>query len=149
MNSVDTETLTPKCYFTEDVYMDGTFFVYPKNLEMTDNILDLLDRWYIDTVTTEGEVMNLNAESDDNKSDDKSDKPSNVISTDKPGEAASQTDPVFNDNEPIGDVYKRWSLTVVEFFKAVLVNQYIDKNAVVKLLDEIRYRVRVHRNDIM
>ena len=151
MNMIATETLTPKCYFTEDLYMGDTFFIYPKNLEMTDVILDLLDKWYIDDVMTEGQVLNLAAEGEDGKKegDAKNAESSDVISAGKPGETAAKTELGFDKNEPVADVYKRWSVTVIEFFKSILVNQRIDKNAVVKLLDEIRARVRFQRNDIM
>ena len=152
MNMIETEILTPKCYFTEDLYMGDTFFIYPKNLEMTDVILDLLDKWYIDDVMTEGQVLNLTVEGEDGKKEgdaQNGESSSDVISAGKPGETVAKTELGFDKNEPIADVYKRWSVTVIEFFKSVLVNQRIDKNAVVKLLDEIRARVRFQRNDIM
>ena len=151
MNMIETETLTPKCYFTEDLYMGDTFFIYPKNLEMTDNILDLLDKWYIDDVMTNGQVMNLSAEGDNKSSADAKNEntPSEVISADKPGETAAKTDLGYDPNEPVADVYKRWSVSVIELFKSILVSQRIDKTAVVKMLDEIRARVRTQRNDIM
>lgn len=174
MNSINTTDLKQNGFFTADSFIFEKMFFLPKNTVLKDYHIRLLNRWTISSVATEGalkspgeaiEVVEADTATGEEVKDnsvetglveesslleDVFDNMANIVETDLHEEEETTVEPASIDVlDSYKDVYKRWIVSIMNFFNDILNNKNIDKQKVINLLFDIEDFINRDKNSAL
>ena len=151
MNTIQISQIAQGKIFTEDSYVFENLFFLPKSLPIMDYHIKLLKKWNIDKIYCFGILTDIKTQKEEEKEDrtleDIFDSPNNVLKIEE--EVIDEASPIVETVEDFKSTYKKWILTTISFFNAIITTKTIDKEKVVNILNDIKLNVKKNKNECL
>lgn len=154
MNGIPITQISTNKFFSEDSYIFENLFFIPKNLPIMDYHINLLKRWNIENIYSEGILLDIPKEkTGDEESAELEDlfsSSENVIDVNSAEISPVKEEiPAIKGESEFLVVYKRWIINTISFFNSILTSKTIDKEKVLNLINEIKSTVKTKKNEVL
>jgi HD-GYP domain-containing protein (c-di-GMP phosphodiesterase class II) len=163
MKIVEMDNINEGSAFTEDSYILDNLFFIPKNLPIQKYHIDLLRKWEINGVLTDGEisksekltrliqdkpnVIEESLKAIENEKDESEKANEEVIDIPKPEESKIKL--LDNTVKTFIDQYKNWIKYIYKIFNDIILKKEVDKESVKNFINDVVREVNKNRNNAL
>jgi hypothetical protein len=163
MKSIEIDNINPGYAFTEDSYILNNLFFIPKNLPLQKYHIDLLKKWEIKEILTDGEVSkseiltrliqdkpNVIEESlkkieSDELNDEENEETAELTAENNPDDTKLKL--LDSSVKSFIDQYKNWIKFIYKIFNDIVNKKEVDKENVKNFIDDIIKEINKNRNN--